>query len=159
MIEKCCEAFGLRRAFPNDLGGLYIEEEMPQSAEAPAQYQRVTAEEVISRGETATAEPPAGGQQKAAEPKPPKPASEAALSRMNDIIGQLDLGPDEDIAALIHWITGTDGTGIFTTAHADNVTSLLRDALEAAGGDTDKAAAEIWAQYKRMNPQAGEDSA
>jgi len=28
MIEKCCEAFALRRAFPQDLGGLYIEEEM-----------------------------------------------------------------------------------------------------------------------------------
>jgi hypothetical protein len=106
---------------------------------------RVTAEEITG--------------QKAAEPKPPKPASEAARNRMNDIIGQLDLGPDEDIAALIHWITGTDGTGIFTTANADNVTSLLRDALETAGGDTDKAAAEIWAQYRRMNPQAGEDSA
>lgn len=28
MIEKCAEAFALRRAFPNDLGGLYIEEEL-----------------------------------------------------------------------------------------------------------------------------------
>jgi len=95
----------------------------------------------------------------AAAPQPPKPASEAALRRMNDIIGHLALGPEEDISALIHWITGTDGTETFTTAHAENVTSLLRDALQAAGGDTDKAAAEIWAQYKRMNPQAGEDSA
>jgi phage recombination protein Bet len=158
MIEKCAEAFALRRAFPHDLGGVYLEDEMPPVQEAPARPQRVTAAEVISRGEPEP-EPPAGGQEKAAEPKLPKPATEAALKRMNDIIGQLDLGPDEDIAALIHWITGTDGTGIFTTAHADNVTSLLRDALKAAGGDTDKAAAEIWAQYRRMNPQAGEDSA
>lgn len=28
MLEKCCEAFASRRAFPNDLGGLYIAEEM-----------------------------------------------------------------------------------------------------------------------------------
>lgn len=118
-------------------------------------------------------EPPAGAVQISTEPDPedpwlnpepvppkaPRPATEAALKRMNDIIGQLDLGPDEDIEALVHWITGTDGSGIFTTAHADNVTSLLRDALEAAGGDTDKASAEIWAQYRRMNPQAGEDGA
>lgn len=30
MIEKCAEAFGLRRAFPNDLGGVYVEDEMRQ---------------------------------------------------------------------------------------------------------------------------------
>jgi phage recombination protein Bet len=159
MIEKCAEAFALRRAFPHDLGGLYIEEEMPQAAEAPAQYQRVTAEEVISRGEPAAAEPPADDPQEPAEPKLPKPASEAALKRMSDIIGQLDLGPEEDIAALIGWITGNDGRKIFTTANADNVTSLLRDALKAAGGDTEKASAEIWAQYRRMNPQAGDEGA
>jgi phage recombination protein Bet len=28
MIEKCCEAFASRRGFPQDLGGLFIEEEM-----------------------------------------------------------------------------------------------------------------------------------
>jgi len=28
MIEKCAEAFALRRAFPNDLGGMYVEEEL-----------------------------------------------------------------------------------------------------------------------------------
>jgi len=103
-------------------------------------------------------EPPAGGQQKAAEPKPPKPASEAALKRMNDLIAQIGLGPDEDIHALVQWITGGTGEQI-TVSDARNVTTLLTDALEAAGGDTDKAAAEIWAQYKRMNPQAGEDGA
>ena len=32
MIEKCAEAFALRRAFPNDLGGLYIDEELPPAA-------------------------------------------------------------------------------------------------------------------------------
>jgi phage recombination protein Bet len=33
MIEKCAEAFGLRRAFPNDLGGTYSEEEVMQQQE------------------------------------------------------------------------------------------------------------------------------
>jgi phage recombination protein Bet len=28
MIEKCCEAFATRRAFPNDFAGVYLEEEM-----------------------------------------------------------------------------------------------------------------------------------
>lgn len=35
MIEKCAEAFALRRAFPNDLGGVYAEEEMQERHEAP----------------------------------------------------------------------------------------------------------------------------
>ena len=103
-------------------------------------------------------EPPAGGPQKAAEPKPPRQATEAALERMRDLISQIGLGPDEDVAALIRWITGGTGEQL-TGPEVSNVTSLLKDALETAGGDTDKASAEIWAQYKRMNPQAGEDSA
>lgn len=109
---------------------------------------RVTADEITGQG----AQPPA-------DAKTPKPASDAALKRMGDLIGQIGLGPDEDITALVQWITGTDGSARLTGPQAANVTSLLADALEAAGGDTDKAAAEIWAQYKRMNPQAGDDSA
>ena len=103
---------------------------------------RVTAEEIT--GQKATG---------------PKPATEAARKRMDGLIGQIGLGPPEDVTALVQWITGTDGSQPLTIGQADNVTTLLADALEAAGGDTDKASAEIWAQYKRMNPQAGEDSA
>jgi hypothetical protein len=105
---------------------------------------RVTAEEITG--------------QKAGDPKPPKPASPAALKRMDDLIAQIGLGPDEDVAALIRWITGGVDDQL-TGPEARNVTTLLTDALEAAGGDTDEAAAQIWAQYRRMNPQAGDDGA
>ena len=51
MIEKCCEAFALRRAFPHDLGGVQLEDEAPQQEPgAPAvirQRGRVTVAEVI----------------------------------------------------------------------------------------------------------------
>jgi len=51
-IEKCAEAFALRRAFPHDLGGIYLEDEMPrQDGDGmPARPRgRVTAAEVVSR--------------------------------------------------------------------------------------------------------------
>jgi phage recombination protein Bet len=47
-IEKCCEAFALRRAFPNDLGGLYVDEEMAAAPEPAQQYQRVTVTDITA---------------------------------------------------------------------------------------------------------------
>jgi phage recombination protein Bet len=35
MIEKCAEAFALRRSFPQDLGGMYVEEELQGDVERP----------------------------------------------------------------------------------------------------------------------------
>ena len=55
MIEKCAEANGLRRAFPNDMAGIRLEDEMPPpevNGAAPPRG-RVTAGEIISRAEPA----------------------------------------------------------------------------------------------------------
>ena len=56
-IEKCAEAYALRRAFPHDLGGIYIEEEMAATAElaaqtAPARQHRITTAEVLGHDDS-----------------------------------------------------------------------------------------------------------
>jgi phage recombination protein Bet len=73
MIEKCAEAFALRRAFPHDLGGIYIDEE---TAAMPRQYsQPVTAAEVIGHATPANHIPDVPS---ADAPSPPAPAEGTA---------------------------------------------------------------------------------
>lgn len=52
MIEKCCEAFACRRAFPQDFSGLYIEEEMigraGDESDRPA-ARKVTAADIMQQ--------------------------------------------------------------------------------------------------------------
>ena len=60
MIEKCAEAFALRRAFPNDLAGIALDDEQAPSTDtvhmAPATRGRVTAAEIRQRAEPVAGE-------------------------------------------------------------------------------------------------------
>jgi phage recombination protein Bet len=80
MIEKCAEADALRRAFPNDMAGVILEDAAPLAEDTPEPRQRVTAEQARARApqtvtaEVVTPDVPSAGEQ----PQPPSAAADNA---------------------------------------------------------------------------------
>jgi phage recombination protein Bet len=112
MIEKCAEANGLRRAFPNDMAGIRLEDEMPPpevnsngDGNGSARPRgRVTVAEVIDRRtEDSSGPAPSGqpaGQEPAAGPEEapegqPGSASHDQLTRLHTILTRLGFNGED----------------------------------------------------------------
>ena len=52
MLKKCAEAAALRRGWPEDLSGLYVEEEIHRSQVIDADYVDLTPSEIAAKAET-----------------------------------------------------------------------------------------------------------
>jgi hypothetical protein len=108
---------------------------------------RVTAGEIISEPEPASPAGPAAAAPGDRQQNAPK----TALAKLDKLLGSLQLGTGEDVAALLEWLCGEPYAA--SRSHVQLVTSFLEDHLRACQGDTAEAASAIWAQFRAVNEQ------
>ncbi len=159
MIEKCAEAFALRRAFPNDLSGTYVEEELQHEPPPllPARRRPPQAEDELTiqvhADDASDAEDAAAGREDA---QPAEPTRRQANAKMNAIFKHYGMhGPDqaEDRRAVVSSILSTPELVEFAALSDDDVIraakelSVMCAEVERAGGNAPEVLAAYAAAY------------
>jgi len=175
-IEKCAEADALRRAFPNDLSGVILEDAAPLSdPDAPPERQRVTGEQARARApqqvrsEVVTVTPDPAPED---APWPVDAAPARAARNANPETGEVipDTGHDPRAAVLAAFdalkVAGPEIPGYLTRLSGHpyaSVDSLSRkaaawfaDRLQKLGSRDELEAAAVAAEARREQDSAAE---
>jgi phage recombination protein Bet len=143
MIVKCAEADALRSSFPNSLGGMYLEGEMP--------------EDERHRGPAESAEPPANGRHNLRAPRPaedqpaaPEPSAEDARSAerhretCDDLARRVDAAESaralHDVGATAHKARAEIGEAAYAAfeRHYQQKYKALQQPAREPGDETDE---------------------
>jgi len=155
MIEKCAEAYALRRAFPHDLGGIYLEDELPPAPAdaAPQRPQRVTAAEIVGKAPETVRENPRSDAEVTAEPPENRrrALSKTTLGRLQAALNKLPFTNATDELDAVSFLAGRpDRVGLVQDLSQDEAvkaTKAIDGYLEKAGGDTEQAVTALWDAY------------
>ncbi|HEV2376196.1 MAG TPA: recombinase RecT [Streptosporangiaceae bacterium] len=80
-----------------------------------------------------------------------QPAGKPAVAKLERLLGQLQLGPDEDVRVLMEWQCG--GPYSATRSQVTHMTGWLDDHLQAVQGDFEEAKSAVWRQFNAVHTQ------